>query len=154
MTLDGLEQILQEKVPTGPALAKGKNKQSQPGAILRMTSLSLGSPKRSGATEVKPLVSAFLRARGLELSPEKTTITHIEDGFDFLGQHVRKYNGQFLTRPSKKNVNAFLKDIRETIIKDNKQAPTAYGLIAHSTPKYRDGQTITDMARPAKPLSM
>ena len=37
--------------------------------------------------EVKPLVEQFLQPRGLELSPEKTRITHIEDGFDFLGQH-------------------------------------------------------------------
>jgi RNA-directed DNA polymerase len=34
---------------------------------------------------VKPLVERFLRARGLELSQEKTSITHIDEGFDFLG---------------------------------------------------------------------
>ena len=47
--------------------------------------------------EVKPLVTEFLWERGLELSEEKTSLTHIEEGFDFLGQTVRKYNGQFLT---------------------------------------------------------
>ena len=41
--------------------------------------------------EVQPLVEHFLRERGLELSHEKTRITHIEDGFDFLGQTVRRY---------------------------------------------------------------
>ena len=71
--------------------------------------------------EVKPLVTEFLRERGLELSEEKTNITHIEEGFDFLGQNVRKYNGQFLTRPSKKNVKTFLTDIRK-VIKENKEA--------------------------------
>ena len=65
--------------------------------------------------EVKPLVPAFLGERGLELSEEQPSITHIEEGFDFLGQTVRKYNGQFLTRPSKKNVKAFLTDIRKVI---------------------------------------
>jgi RNA-directed DNA polymerase len=85
--------------------------------------------------EVKPLVMEFLRQRGLELSEEKTRITHIEEGFDFLGQNVRKYNGQFLTRPSKKNIKAFLTDIRK-VLKDNKQA-TAYGLIATLNPKIR-----------------
>jgi RNA-directed DNA polymerase len=39
--------------------------------------------------EVNPLVEAFMRERGLELSPEKTVLTHIAEGFDFLGQHVR-----------------------------------------------------------------
>ncbi len=41
--------------------------------------------------EVKPLIETFMKERGLELSSEKTCITHIEDGFDFLGQNVRKY---------------------------------------------------------------
>src|SRR5437660_9413744 len=41
--------------------------------------------------EIKPLVEQFLHERGLELSPAKTVITHVEKGFDFLGQNVRKY---------------------------------------------------------------
>jgi len=65
--------------------------------------------------EVKPCVEAFLAARGLELSQEKTKITHISEGFDFLGQHVRKYDGKLLIKPSAKNVKAFLDKVRETI---------------------------------------
>src|SRR5919198_92449 len=99
------------------------------------TFLITGISKEVLEQEVKPLVTDFLRERGLELSEEKTTITHIEDGFDFLGQHVRKYNGHFLTRPAKKNVKAFLTDIRK-VIKD-KKAATAYGLIATLNPKIR-----------------
>jgi hypothetical protein len=34
---------------------------------------------------VKPLVESLLTERGLVLSPEKTLITHIEEGLDFLG---------------------------------------------------------------------
>jgi RNA-directed DNA polymerase len=49
--------------------------------------------------EVKPLVEAFLIERGLTLSPEKTRITHISQGFDFLGQNIRKYqNGKLLIK--------------------------------------------------------
>jgi RNA-directed DNA polymerase len=48
---------------------------------------------------------------------------------------VRKYNGQFLTRPSKKNIKTFLTSIRK-VIKDNKQA-TAYWLITQLNPKIR-----------------
>ena len=44
--------------------------------------------------EIKPLIERFLRERGLQLSPEKTHITHIEEGFDFLGQNIRKYGNQ------------------------------------------------------------
>jgi RNA-directed DNA polymerase len=66
--------------------------------------------------EVKPLVEQFLQPRGLELSPKKTVITHVEQGFDFLGQNVRKYpNGKLLIKPSKKNVKVFLAGIRKAI---------------------------------------
>ncbi len=75
--------------------------------------------------EIKPLVETFLKERGLELSPEKTVITHIEDGFDFLGQNVRKYHGTLLIKPSKKNVQAFLDKVRG-IIQDNKQATAGH----------------------------
>ena len=66
--------------------------------------------------EIKPLVVQFLQERGLELSPAKTVITHVEKGFDFLGQNVRSYpNGRLFTKPSKKNVKTFLAGIRNTI---------------------------------------
>jgi RNA-directed DNA polymerase len=72
--------------------------------------------------EVKPLVEAFLMERGLTLSPEKTRITHISQGFDFLGQNIRKYqNGKLLIKPSKKSVQAFLTKVR-TVIKGNASA--------------------------------
>ena len=45
-------------------------------------------------SKVLPAVRQFMAARGLELSEEKTRITHIAEGFDFLGQNVRKYGGQ------------------------------------------------------------
>ncbi|MBL0942630.1 MAG: group II intron reverse transcriptase/maturase [Alphaproteobacteria bacterium] len=65
---------------------------------------------------VKPVVERFLKERGLELSTEKTKITHIEEGFDFLGFNVRKYkNGKLLIKPSKANIKKFLNDVRQTI---------------------------------------
>ncbi len=76
-----------------------------------------------------------MRERGLTLSHEKTLITHIENGFDFLGQHLRKYNGKLLIKPSKKSIHTFLEGIRK-IIKENKQA-TAGNLIAQLNPKIR-----------------
>ena len=66
--------------------------------------------------EVQPLVEHFLRKRGLELSHEKTRITHIEDGFDFLGQTVRRFrNGKVLIKPSKRSIKTFLAKIQETL---------------------------------------
>ena len=66
--------------------------------------------------EIKPLVEQFLQERGLKLSPAKTVITHVEKGFDFLGQNVRKYpNGKLLIKPSKKSIKTFLDGIRGNI---------------------------------------
>jgi RNA-directed DNA polymerase len=80
-----------------------------------------GNSKELLENEVKPLVEKFLSARGLELSPEKTSITHIDKGFDFLGVNIRKYSGKLLIKPSKKNVKACLDKVRNAI-KDNKTA--------------------------------
>ncbi len=85
-----------------------------------------GTSKEFLKKEVKPLVEQFLRERGLQLSEEKTVITHIEEGFDFLGQNVRKYKTgkrhKLLIKPSKKNVQTFLEKIRATV-KANKALP-------------------------------
>ncbi len=70
-----------------------------------------GKTKEMLEYEVKPLVEEHLKERGLELSPEKTKITHINEGFDFLGQKVRKYNGKLLIKPSKKNTKNFLEAV-------------------------------------------
>jgi RNA-directed DNA polymerase len=136
MTLDGLEKLLREKFPPNRVGSYGSYVGDRRKVhLVRYADdfIITGNSQKLLETEVKPLVIAFLQERGLELSQEKTKITHIADGFDFLGQNIRKYNGLLLTRPSKKNVKAFLKDIRETI-KGHKQA-TAYGLIALLNPK-------------------
>lgn len=71
-----------------------------------------GSSEELLVNEVRPLVEKFLSMRGLELSLEKTKVTHIDEGFDFLGQNVRKYNGKLLIKPAAKNVNAFVDKVR------------------------------------------
>src|SRR6266851_3301004 len=72
--------------------------------------------------EVKPLVTSFLKTRGLELSPEKTSITHIEQGFDFLGWNVRRFGNGMLIGPSKKSVQTFMRKIR-ALVKEQKHLP-------------------------------
>jgi len=94
-----------------------------------------GSSKELLEMEVKPLVEQFMKERGLELSPEKTKITHIGDGFDFLGQHIRDYNGKILVTPSRKNVQACLGKVR-AIMKANAQATTG-NLIGQLNPVIR-----------------
>jgi RNA-directed DNA polymerase len=73
------------------------------------------------AQEVRPVVEGFLRHRGLELSLEKTVIKSIDEGVDFLGQHLRKYHGKLLIKPAPKTIKAFLRKVR-SVIKTNKSA--------------------------------
>jgi RNA-directed DNA polymerase len=78
--------------------------------------------------EVKPLVAQFLAERGLELSHEKTRITHMENGFDFLGQTLRRHaNGKVIIKPSRRSIKTFLSKIQETI--DESGSSTAGAMI-------------------------
>ena len=67
--------------------------------------------------KIKPAIEEYLQQRGLMLSETKTKITHIEEGFNFLGFNVRKYNGKFLSKPSKESVKLFLKGVKVLIKK-------------------------------------
>jgi len=78
-----------------------------------------GCSKELLEQKVKPLVEAFMAERGLSLAPEKTKITHIESGFDFLGQNVRKYKGKLIIKPAKKNIKNFLDKVTEIIHEHN-----------------------------------
>jgi RNA-directed DNA polymerase len=132
MTLDGLEARLREKYPKA-SLRSRKAKVN----LVRFADdfIITGATKQLLENEVKPLVETFLQERGLTLSPEKTCITHITDGFDFLGQNIRDYKGKILVKPSRKNIKKFLTNIRK-VIKGNAQA-TAGHLIAILNPKIR-----------------
>ena len=120
-TLDGLQRLLAEHSANTPQ-GQGKSKVH----LVRYADdfLITGTSKELLCDQVQPLVAHFLKQRGLELSHEKTRITHVEEGFDFLGQNVRRYRcGKVLTKPSSDNVKTFLSKIRETI--DNSGSLTA-----------------------------
>ena len=68
-------------------------------------------------SQIKPAVSEFLQARGLTLSEEKTKITHIDEGFDFLGFNIRKYKGTLLIKPSKKNSRSSLPKLKVLFVR-------------------------------------
>jgi len=115
--LDGLERLLKEKFPIKRPLPSLGGKLPCVNLIRYADDFIItGRTRELLEGEVKPLVEQFLQPRGLELSPMKTVITRVEQGFDFLGQNVRKYlNGKLLIKPSKKNVKTFLDGIRKTI---------------------------------------
>ena len=65
--------------------------------------------------QAKQEIEKFLSPRGLELSEEKTVITNIKDGFDFLGWNFRKYNDKLIIKPSKKSIKKLYRKVSETI---------------------------------------
>jgi RNA-directed DNA polymerase len=125
LTLDGLEKLLEERF--APADRVHYIRFADDIAIT-------GKSQELLETRVKPLVEDFLQVRGLSLSPDKTSITQIEEGFDFLGQNVRKYKGKLMIKPSTKNVKAFLAKVRAKI---SPQQTSAGELIAQLNPIIR-----------------
>lgn len=126
MTLDGLEKVLAKKFPNkNRQIYTGKvdgklTFRCEPGPKVHMVRYAddfiiTGNSKELLENEVLPLVEKFMWQRGLVLSKEKTRITHIEQGFDFLGWNFRKYEGKLLIKPAIENVKNFLMDIRKTI---------------------------------------
>jgi RNA-directed DNA polymerase len=93
-------------------------------------------------SEVKPWVEEFLSVRGVQLSKEKTRITHINTGFDFLGWNFRKYvpkspyrKAKLLIKPSKKNAQTFYQKV--AVIINNSGALTQDALIGQLNPVLR-----------------
>lgn len=130
IVLDGMEAVLDKEFGSRRNLSGRRNRQMR--RVTKLNGVRMcryaddfvisGSSKELLETEVKPVIEAFLKERGLELSAEKTRITHTTEGYDFLGQNVRRYilrsgGSILLTKPSKKNVRAFLTAVRITIRK-------------------------------------
>ena len=112
MTLNGLGRALGEKFSVTERLKRN----TQVGLVLYADDFIItGRTKELLADEVKPLVESFLQERGLELSQTKTRITHIRDGFDFLGQNIRKYQGKLLIKPSTRSVQALVAKVRAVV---------------------------------------
>ncbi len=126
MTLDGLEEVLKRHFKTQDKVH-----------LIRFADDAVITAKTKALLEeqVKPLVEQFLAERGLKLSPEKTQIVHIEQGCDFLGQNIRKYNGKLLIKPAKGNVKNCMDKVR-SIVTGNKQAKTGH-LIVQLNPVIR-----------------
>jgi RNA-directed DNA polymerase len=98
LTLDGLEKLLKERF-----------KQRKVNYVRYADDFIVtGESEVLLREEVKPVIESFLADRGLQLSAEKTRIVRIEEGFDFLGQHVRKYNGKLIIKPANQAVKGLL----------------------------------------------
>ena len=106
MTLDGMENLIMEKYP-----------KMKVHFIRYADDFVVTAPTKEIAEEIKILISEFLAIRGLTLSETKTKITHIHNGFDFLGWNIRKYKGVLLMKPSKESVKRINRKIGDVLHK-------------------------------------
>jgi RNA-directed DNA polymerase len=128
MVLDGLEMPINREFPRWKNLKVNFVRYAD-GFIIT------AKDKAIITEQIIPLVKDFLKERGLEPSDEKSKITHIGQGLDFLSQNIRKYKGKLLIKPSRKSVQSF-KDKIKTIIKGSKGIP-AHVLIKGLNPVIR-----------------
>jgi RNA-directed DNA polymerase len=128
MVLDGLETALNKQFPRW----KGQKVN-----FIRYADdfIITSSSEELIKTEIIPVVQDFLKVRGLVLSEDKSKITHINEGFDFLSQNIRKYKGKLLIRPSRKSVQSF-KDKLKAMFRSYRGIP-AHGLIRLLNPIIR-----------------
>ena len=117
-TLDGMERMLKEKYKV--SYVNGKLYYPKVNLVRYADDFIVTADKRETLLEIKEMLTAFLKERGLTLSEEKTLITHISEGFDFLGFNIRKYNGTLLIKPSKKSQKRFTDKLHEVVLTKGK----------------------------------
>jgi len=77
------------------------------------------SGDRHHAEELREEVAAVLEPLGLRLSPEKTAVVHIDEGFDFVGFHIRRQRKRgtqkwyVYTKPSRKAIQSIKDKVSE-----------------------------------------
>jgi len=118
-TLNGIEELLQKETKRMRSQEKVYPKINM---VRYADDFVITAKTKEIAEKVIGLVRQFMTERGLQLSEEKTVITHISEGIDFLGWNIKKHrNGKVLTKPSKKSQQKVLEKIR-TIIDSHRGA--------------------------------
>jgi RNA-directed DNA polymerase len=121
MVLDGMEEAIGKVFWRNSIgrIDKGHNNPWHINLVRYADDFAVTAESPQIAEKVKEVIKKFLVTRGLTLSEEKTKITHINDGFDFLGWNFRKYRGKLIITPSKKSFNK-IKRTLSSIIKNGK----------------------------------
>src|SRR5271156_2807132 len=84
IALNGIEVIIKEANLSIKGISSGVH------VIRYADDMIITGKTKSMAENNKKLLSDFLKIRGLELNNDKTLITHIKGGFDFLGFNIRR----------------------------------------------------------------
>ena len=112
MTLDGLENKLKDKFQSKIEFVRYAD-----------DFIVMSESKNLLIDEVVPLIEDFLSQRGLSLSVEKTKITHIKDGFDFLGWNLRMYDKHLIIVPSQRSIDYLFDNIEYVVTRYSIESP-------------------------------
>ena len=122
MALDGLEKLIQDKYHRNSRgnIENHYRAKTKVNLVRYADDFIITANSKEIAEELKLLVSHFLQSRGLQLSEEKTAITHINNGFDFLGWTFRKYKEKLIVKPSKDSVKQVVRKLSDIVLKESK----------------------------------
>lgn len=118
MTLDGIQKVLSDRFHTnrlGKVDLRFKNARKV-NLVRYADDFIVTAATKEIAEEAKELIRSFLDTRGLELSEEKTLITHIDNGFDMLGWTFRKFKGKLIVKPSREAVKTLCANLHDTVL--------------------------------------
>ena len=117
MALDGMQKVLSDRFHTnrlGKIDLRFKNAHKV-NLVRYADDFIVTAATKEIAEEAKEIIRGFLCTRGLELSEEKTLITHVDDGFDMLGWTFRRFKEKLIVKPSKKSVKALNASLHNTV---------------------------------------
>lgn len=115
IALDGLQLLLKQ----------GNRKSTQYGFIRYCDDFIVTARTEAETLAIQPQIEQWLKVRGLELNADKTNVVPVEQGFNFLGFHIRQFRDGCFTLPQKEKVRAFLKRLREWLRAHPTIAPAA-----------------------------
>lgn len=122
MALDGMQKVLSDRFNTnrlGKIDLRFKNAHKV-NLVRYADDFIVTAATKEIAEEAKEIIRGFLCTRGLELSEEKTLITHVDDGFDMLGWTFRRFKEKLIVKPSKKSVKALNASLHNTVLERGK----------------------------------
>ena len=125
VALNGLEQVIKDANPLIKGISQGVH-------IIRYADdMIITSRTQEIAKRNRDIVEQFLGSRGLQLHPDKTKVTNIKEGFDFLGFNFRRKTAKkelnkdtdqetvLIIKPTEKGTKRIMEKIKKIIVKDN-----------------------------------
>lgn len=121
VALNGIEKLIKDSNPKIKGISPGVH------VIRYADDMIITGKSKESIKYNKKILAEFLAERGLELNEKKTLITHIKDGFDFLGFNIRRFNYHhkynnitnqetvLVVKPSKKGIKKLMDSIRKII---------------------------------------